>query len=298
MRTPGRSSTSSCSEGSSSLTGTSGRTATAPRVAAKIRAILSVEGSSRNWEERWRSSQVSASVSYLTTGRTGSHHLKLRGEYRHLVMEEEWHDGYAGGVLSVTDGGAPDSVYLFETPSKSVGGHALVRRLSRRLLATRRPAHAQHRCAIRSLPRVLSGAAASRGPGGRSGVGRHAIPCSNNVADWNVVSPRLGLSYSVTSDGRTVVKLTYGKSWFPPGTELIFGANPNSRTWFKTIRVAGRRTATGIGIRARRTPPRCRARAAAPSRNRSTRLRRWASCGKPPRGSSARSPRTPASRPD
>lgn len=194
---------------------------------------LSVVGGSRNWEERWRSSQVSASVSYLTTGRTGSHHLKLRGEYRHLLMEEEWHDGYAGGVLSVTQGGAPVSVYLFETPSKSVGGQHWYAasasdswQLGGRLTLNIGARFDRYRVFF----------PAQRHPASRAGDREWdatLFPAVDNVADWNVVSPRLGLTHTVTSDGRTVVKLTYGKSWFPPGTELIFGANPNSRTWFK-----------------------------------------------------------------
>ena len=213
-------------------------------------------GRQRNWEERWRSSQVSASVSYLTTGRTGSHHLKLRGEYRHLVMEEEWHDGYAGGVLSVTRTGEPDSVYLFETPSKSVGGQHWYAgsagdswQLGGRLTLNIGVRFDRYRVFF----------PAQRHPGGRVGDREWddvPFPAIGNVADWNVVSPRLGLSHTVTSDGRTVVKLTYGKSWFPPGTELIFGANPNSRTWFKQYRWQDT-AATCIGIRARRTLPFC-----------------------------------------
>ena len=212
-------------------------------------------------------------------------------------MEEEWHDGYAGGVLSVTRTGEPDSVYLFETPSKSVGGQHWYAgsagdswQLGGRLTLNIGVRFDRYRVFF----------PAQRHPGGRAGDREWdatPFPAVGNVADWNVVSPRLGLSHTVTSDGRTVVKLTYGKSWFPPGTELIFGANPNSRTWFKQY---GWQDTNGNWYwdPGEEDMPLCRTRAAAPTRNCSTRLRRWASCGRPRRGSSARSPRTPASRPD
>lgn len=76
-------------------------------------------------------------------------------------------------------------------------------------------------------------------PAGRSGNRswtRQTFDAVNNLSDWNVVAPRVGVIQGLTGDGRTILKLTYGRYWLPPGTELLFGANPNSREWSEKSR--------------------------------------------------------------
>ncbi len=48
---------------------------------------------------------------------------------------------------------------------------------------------------------------------------------------WNLVAPRLGLSYALTADGRTVLKANYGQYWWNPGAALSQDVNPNPETW-------------------------------------------------------------------
>jgi Carboxypeptidase regulatory-like domain len=44
---------------------------------------------------------------------------------------------------------------------------------------------------------------------------------------WNKVVPRLGLSYDIAGDGKTVLKLNYGRYGFNPGPGIASSANPN-----------------------------------------------------------------------
>ena len=47
------------------------------------------------------------------------------------------------------------------------------------------------------------------------------FPAVDNVRNWNVAAPRLGVSYNVTGDGRTVIKANWGLYWHNPGTALV-----------------------------------------------------------------------------
>jgi hypothetical protein len=44
---------------------------------------------------------------------------------------------------------------------------------------------------------------------------------------WNSLGPRIGLTYDLAGDGRTVVKASYGKFWHNPGPGVSGDANPN-----------------------------------------------------------------------
>ena len=44
---------------------------------------------------------------------------------------------------------------------------------------------------------------------------------------WNEVGPRVGLTYDIAHDGRTVIKASYGLFWHNPGPGVSANANPN-----------------------------------------------------------------------
>ena len=48
---------------------------------------------------------------------------------------------------------------------------------------------------------------------------------------WNLVAPRIGASFALTSDNRTVLKANYGQYWWNPGAALSQDVNPNPETW-------------------------------------------------------------------
>jgi len=53
----------------------------------------------------------------------------------------------------------------------------------------------------------------------------------DNLNTWNLVAPRVGVSYGLTGDGRTVLKANYGRYWWNPGTTLSEDVNPNPEVW-------------------------------------------------------------------
>ena len=63
------------------------------------------------------------------------------------------------------------------------------------------------------------------------GSSRTAVdfPAVSNMRLWNVAAPRLGASYNVTGDGKTVIKANWGWYWNNPGTG---SSNPNG-SWQK-----------------------------------------------------------------
>jgi Carboxypeptidase regulatory-like domain len=44
---------------------------------------------------------------------------------------------------------------------------------------------------------------------------------------WNSLGPRIGITYDLAGDGKTVVKASYGKFWHNPGPGISADANPN-----------------------------------------------------------------------
>ena len=48
------------------------------------------------------------------------------------------------------------------------------------------------------------------------------------MVTFNLFAPRLGVTYDVQGNGRTVLKFNYGKYWFNPGADFVF--NVSERT--------------------------------------------------------------------
>ena len=63
---------------------------------------------------------------------------------------------------------------------------------------------------------------------------------------WNNLGPRIGLTYDLASDGKTVVKASYGLFWHNPGPGVSADANPNQNnksvtyTWTRSQRRSSR----------------------------------------------------------
>jgi hypothetical protein len=197
---------------------------------------LTVQGGTRDWETTWRTDQINASASSKMTGVAGSHSVTLGGSLYRFTPVERWNRGYLDDILHVTRGGTPFEVYLFQTPSESVAG---LQRYAAHL-------HDSWRVGDRftldlglRFEHYRAFFPAQEHPAGRSGDrlwSRETFAAVNNLIDWNVVAPRLGVAHDLAGDGRTVLKATYSRYWRPPGLELLFGANPNSREWWEKSR--------------------------------------------------------------
>ena len=59
------------------------------------------------------------------------------------------------------------------------------------------------------------------------------FPEVTNLNSWKLPAPRIGVTYALTSDGKTVLKGNYGKYWWNPGAQLSADNNPNPEVWFR-----------------------------------------------------------------
>lgn len=196
-------------------------------------ASLPVVGGNRDWAEARRIDQLVASV---ILGPIGRHHLKLGGGVERVLFTERWYRGYVDDVLHVTQNSLPLEVYLFQTPSASKAGlqwySAYVNdswRGTDRLTINLGFRFDRHRAFLPAQERPA-------GQSSNRSWARQAFAAESNLIDWNVVAPRLGVSLGLTGDGRTMLKTTYGRYWLPPGPDLLFNANPNSRVWWDRSR--------------------------------------------------------------
>lgn len=189
-----------------------------------------VRGGSRDSQQDLRRDQLFGSLSYFRTGWLGNHHVKLGGEVLRGTATEIWRQGYPGDVLHVLQNGVPRQVYLFETPSRSVNGvwfyAAYVSdtwRVNRRLTATLGLRFDRSRV---FLP--------EQAHADRFNSTVQRFPAVNNVIDWNVFAPRMGLNYDLAGDGRTIAKFSWSRYWVPPGTDVGSNVNPNANQWWRS----------------------------------------------------------------
>jgi len=60
------------------------------------------------------------------------------------------------------------------------------------------------------------------------------FPAVDNLITWNLTAPRVGLTYDLTGNGKTVLKANYASYWWNPGTTAInTNVNPNSPDWYR-----------------------------------------------------------------
>jgi hypothetical protein len=191
---------------------------------------LIVTGGNRDWQQNYRRDQVIASLSYFKNGWRGQHHFKTGGEIFQTRATEIWKRAYPGDVLHVLQNGQPTEVYLFETPSRSenglwtysaYGGDSW--RMNSRVTLNLGVRFDRYRV---FLPQ-------QRHPAGRFNPVSQTFAAIDNLIDWNVLTPRLGAALDLAGDGRTIVKLSYGRYRLAPGNEIGNNANPNANVWWR-----------------------------------------------------------------
>jgi carboxypeptidase family protein len=173
--------------------------------------------------------QVNGSLSYTRNGWAGSHNFKFGGE----IMRDGVKNPFTGfssatNALSLFNNNSPTQVFVYLSPSKSESGV-----LSDALFAND-TWQASKRLTLNlglRWDRQQAFLPAQQGPGGQS------FSEVSNVITWaNNWGPRLGASYDLTGDGRTLVKASYGKFWLYPGADFASSINPNASTWYRQYR--------------------------------------------------------------
>jgi outer membrane receptor protein involved in Fe transport len=189
-----------------------------------------VRGGNRDWQQDYRRAQVNGSLSYFSDSRYGRHHLKAGGEIQRLLETESWQRSYPGDVLHVLRSGAPAEIYLFQTPSRSrIGQSWYVAFLNDSWQVNGRWTL---NLGLR-YDRFRIFLPEQDHPVGRFNATPQSFAAIDNLIDWNAASPRIGTSYDLTGDGRTIVKSSYGLYRLPPGTDLLSNLNPNARSWWE-----------------------------------------------------------------
>jgi hypothetical protein len=190
-----------------------------------------VTGSNREWQRDRRRNQVLGSMSYFKDGWAGSHSLKFGGDWFREVVNEYWFDGYPGDVVQMLNNGRPIEVYLIEAPSASFNG----------LYTYSAYANDTWRATSRLTLNVGVRFDRYRAflPPQQHGPSRWSaavldFPAVSDVVHFNLPAPRLGATYDLAGNGKTVVKFNYGTYWWNPGADfLLTNVNPNSAVWWK-----------------------------------------------------------------
>lgn len=200
-----------------------------------------VRGGNRDgWFNIPERNQVLGSLSYFKDNWAGSHNFKIGGELLHetfTFIRGKGVDGVVpGDVLHVLNNGAPFEVLLFQTPSESENGlwttSGYVQdtwRVSDRLTLN---------LGIR-VDRYQAFAPEQKGPPvGRFTTVQLTFPAIGNLISWNLPAPRLGATYDLFGNGKTVLKFNYGRYWWNPGTTIVQDVNLNPPDWFRRHRWA------------------------------------------------------------
>ena len=188
---------------------------------------LIVEGGNRHWNSAVRRNQLSGTASYFTHNRTGHHYLRFGGEALRYLVQDTWLSGYPGNVLHVRRSKLPSSVFLFDTPSTSEAGvwtwsayASDAWQMNARLTVTVGLRFDRYRL---FLP-AQSPPASAPDPAPFAAVA--------NLADWNLVTPRVSAVFDASGTGRTLLKLSVGRYRGAPNAAMAFNANPNPSPWW------------------------------------------------------------------
>jgi hypothetical protein len=190
-----------------------------------------VTGSNREWDRDRRRNQVLGSLSRFVDGWGGSHNFKFGGEIFREIVNEYWYDGYPGDVVQMLNNGQPIEVYLIDAPSASFNGLYTysafandIWRVTGRLTLNIGARFDRYRA---FLPAQEHGAS-------RWNTTPVSFAAVDDVQHFNLGSPRIGATYDLAGDGKTVVKFNYGQYWWNPGADfLLTNVNPNSAVWWK-----------------------------------------------------------------
>ena len=196
-----------------------------------------IYGRNRNWRRERRRNQVLGTLSLFKNTDFGDHNFKIGGEVFYETVNDIYIDGYEEDILHVMQNNAPLDIILFQAPNKSQNGLCTYGtfvndswRVNDRLTANIGVRFDRYRA---FLPAQVHDA-------GRFNPTPIEFPENNNVVDFNNFAPRLGVTYDVRGDGRTVAKFNYGTYWWNPGADFLFNVNENSNAWWRRYRWADR----------------------------------------------------------
>jgi hypothetical protein len=199
---------------------------TAPRFEDIVTLVVS--GGNRDWRSSARRPQVNGTLSYFTQNRTGRHNFRFGGEALRFLVRETLFAGYPGNVVHVLRDGQPSSVFLFETPSQAEAG---LWSWSAYASDAWQPHHRVTLTLGLRFDRYRLFLPAQASPPGVENPTMFAA--NNNLADWNLLSPRVAAVFDAHGNGRTLLKFSFGRYRIPPNAALGFNSNSNASPWWE-----------------------------------------------------------------
>jgi hypothetical protein len=198
-----------------------------------------VSGGNRDgWFNIPERNQLHGSTTYFKDGWAGSHNFKFGGELLHesftFIRGKGVNGVVPGDVLHVLNNGAPFEVILFQTPSESENGLWTYSfyaqdtwRVSDRLTLN---------LGVR-IDRYRTFQPEQKGPpAGRFNAAQLTFPANDNLIAWNLPAPRIGATYDLFGNGRSVLKFNVGRYWWNPGTGISQDVNLNPPDWYRRHR--------------------------------------------------------------
>lgn len=196
-----------------------------------------VRGGNRDgWFNIPTRNQVLGSFTYFKDGLAGSHNIKIGGE----VFDERFdylrgQNGLGtvpGDVIHILRNGGASEVLLFLTPTASLNG---LRTYGMYIADTWRTGPRLTLSLGARFDRYRSYLPAQTGPPvGPFNPTQITFDAVDNLLTWNLPAPRLGFTYDLRGNGKTVLKGNYALYWWNPGTGGVDEAvNPNAVDWNK-----------------------------------------------------------------
>ena len=187
-----------------------------------------ISGGGRDWELRRRRNQLTAAFTYFKDNWAGGNHaFKLGLEGLNETGNTIWTQGYAENVVHIFRNGAPASVRLW-LPSSSQNG---LRTYSAFLTDTWQLDRLTLNLGLR-YDRYRVFLPAQDRPQSRFSPEASSFTEVGEVTVFNHLVPRLGATYDLAGDGRTVLKAHFGRYYFNPGVNLADSVNPNTSDQF------------------------------------------------------------------
>ena len=196
-----------------------------------------VSGGNRDgWFNIPTRNQVLGSVSYFKDGWGGNHNFKIGGEIfdeRFDYLRGQNGIGYVpGNAIQILRNGSASEVLLFLSPSASLNG---LRTSGAYISDTWRTSSRLTLTLGARFDRYRSYLPAQVGPpAGPFNATQASFDGVDNLLTWNLPAPRLGFTYDLRGDGKTILKANYALYWWNPGTGGVDEqVNPNAVDWNK-----------------------------------------------------------------
>ncbi|MEO6436830.1 MAG: carboxypeptidase regulatory-like domain-containing protein, partial [Tepidisphaeraceae bacterium] len=189
-----------------------------------------VTGGGRDWRLDRRRKQVHGAYTfYMDDKLGGNHQMKAGGEIQHELGTTFWNQFYTGNHYVTFNNGVANQVVQGAVVASASGlrnyGFFLNDTFSReRLTLNLGVRFDRYRTFVPAQTRPASTFAAAA-----------TFDAVNEIKAFNHITPRLGIVYDLSGDGKTVVKANFGRFYFNTGVGFADAANPNTAGQTRTF---------------------------------------------------------------